>query len=422
MSWGSTGHVSRMSTLAPVTDTRHQLAIRITSQAASALENPSREHTSRMVILGHLLDPKARVVETAISRVAARERFSTVDRERIADYITRALERSVLGLAATPMDLKELIRAESPFAWSDRFAAACVQFGFTAVLRARLREVNVDMTSTGDTAGAERRTPLDFIAATSIKDRSLSAEELFFARERAEVAEVVADSVAMWDEVTLTAHERMKEQARATRALLNLPAATVATADRRWVAMHLKTETAMQDLRQSLTAHRDLAAGIPQWSQLAVDDRLLDLWMDYSAEQASTLLSAPAGAVLAIVVEAASFPSRPREQARVAVRRVVKNLSAVKGWSSLVMRLEKAWAAEFFDARVGRYDYSAMTDEEAEEARMVDAADWQAAAEAALAFPTQPFGPSVTTVDEVGAWISRAHRLLTEKSEQAGQV
>lgn len=368
-----------------------------------------------MVILGHLLDPAAKVIDKAITPWEKTGKFPTVDRERIADYIAHAIERSVLGLSKSPMDLQALVRASSPFAWSDRFAAACVQSGVTAVRRARTHEVAADVALIAETL------PAPTSSSVTWTDRSLSAEELFLQQERRSVIHNLEDTVESWGTRNLTAVERDVERAQAARTLIGVPAACVADdTHKRWLSTFVKTDGAQEQLRLALVAHRDLAGGDPQWAQLAVDDRLLDLWMDYTAEQATTLLAAPAEAVLAIAVEAAAYPARPREGKRVAVRRMLKDLTIYRGWPSTVMRLERAWVAEFFDAHCEGAVASAGFD--AEEARAADAADWPAAAQAALTFPGRPFGPSVTSVDDIAQWIMRAYRMATQPQAAAEKV
>ncbi|MBN9214676.1 MAG: hypothetical protein J0J04_07670 [Microbacterium sp.] len=387
-------------------ETRARLADHIKQTAAAALVDPGKEPALRMMILGHLLDPGAKVVEAAITRWERGERFPTLDRERIADYITRALERSVLGMSASPLDLAEIAENRSPFAWSDRFAAACVQSGITEVRRARGREIGTDLHAIAETVPMAPLSTLDWT------DRTLSAEDLFLQRERRGVVAGLTEIVETWDERGLTAAERNVERAQAARTLIGVPAAAVCDdAHKRWLAAFLKTPGAPEALRMSLVAHRDLASGEPQWEQLSVDDRLLDLWMDYTAEEAITLLAAPADAVLYIAGEAAAFPARPRESKRVAVRRLLKNLTVYKGWPTLVMRLEKACAAEFFDSHC-EGDTRAGFDFETERAEA--ALDWPAAAEAALTFPGRPFGPSVRTVQDVAEWMLRAYRLSAQ--------
>lgn len=390
------------------TETRARLADHIKQSAAAAIVDPGKEPTSRMVILGHLLDPAANVVDSAITRFERGSRFPTIDRERIADYITRALERTVLGVSKVPLDLEELTHARSPFAWSDRFASSCVQSGITEVRRARGREIGADLHA------LDEFIPMGPIATLDWSDQVLSAEDLFLARERRGLVASLTEIVETWGERGLTASERDLERARAVRTLLAVPAATVTDdSHKRWLAAFMKTPGANQALQASLVAHRDLASGDPQWAQLAVDERLLDLWMEFTADQATTLLSAPTDAVPVIAREAAAFPPRPRESKRVAVRRLLKNLTVYKRWPSMVMRLEKAWVAEFFDSHC-EGDLHVDADVEAERAQ--DAADWPAAAAAALAFPGRPFGPQVRTEADVSAWLMRAYRLTTTRA------
>lgn len=395
------------------TQTRARLTDHIKQSAEAAIDDPGKEPTSRMVILGHLLDPAANVVDSAITRFERGARFPTIDRERIADYITRSLERHVLGLSASPLDLQAIAEDRSPFAWSDKLATACVRAGITEVRRARGREIGADLRD------LDEFVPMEPIPTLDWGDRVLSAEELYIARERRGLVAGLTEIVETWEERGLTAAEKDAERARAVRSLLALPTAVVSDdAHKRWLAAFLRTENAERAVRLSLAAHRDLAAGEPQWAQLSVDDRLLDLWMDYTADQASTLLDAHSEAVSVIAREAAAFPPRPREAKRVAVRRVLKNLTVYRGWPSMVMRLEKAWSAEFFDSHC---EGDTRTDIDFEAERAEAASDWAEVASAALAFPGRPFGPQVRTVADVAEWLMRAYRLTSTASTTTQQ-
>lgn len=398
----------------PRAQTRQKLAASIKQSAQKAIVDPEAERTSRMVILGHFLDPAADVVGMAISRFERGQRFPTLDREKIADYITRAMERKVLGMSASPMDLSDLLDASTPFAWSDRFASACVQSGITEVRRSRVRESGLDL---HELDGALGFSP---VGSVGMAERSLSSEDLYLLRERRGMVANLTEIVETWSERDMTRFEMAKERARAVRTLVGVPRASVIDDDhKRWLATFLTTDTAAEQLRLSLAAHRDLAGGDPQWEQLAVDDRLLDLWADYTSDQAAALLSAPVDAVTAIVADAAAFTPRPRPAKRVAIRRLAKILSDRKGWPSLVMRLERAWVAEHFSARYDTDAQDPRTDEEAEAERRADAADWPAAAEAALTFPGRPFGPSVRTAQDIAGWLARAYMVTQQQGRTA---
>lgn len=397
----------------PLDATRAHLADRIKRSAGTAVHSPTDEQSSRLDILGYFLDPAADVVNRAISRWESGGRFATLDRERIADYITRALERAVLGVSRTPVNLQELANAGSPFAWSDRFASACVQSGITEVRRAHGREVGADLHQMSEAA------PLRPVASIGWADRILSAEDVFLARERSALITELTETVESWTERQVSIHQRNVERAAALRSLLDLPVITITGQQRRSLHLHLSTDAAAAEVRTALQAHRDLAAGEPDWHRHGATADLMDIWVDFTAAQAEALLAAPGGAVMLIASDACAFEPRPREPHRLAVRRVLKDLSGTTGWSSLVMRLERAWAAEFFDARVRAGAYDTRDDAEAEADRARDAGDWDAAARAALAFRGTPLGQSVRSTDDVAELLLRTYRLVDAAAADA---
>jgi hypothetical protein len=239
-----------------------------------------------------------------------------------------------------------------------------------------------------------------------------SAEDAFLLREHADVVETVADVVETWSSKPMTGHEKERAVADALRKLRGVPPLHIrSSVERRWVYQLLSADGGPEMVVESLRAFRDLASGDPQWDQLGVDDRLLDLWIDFDADQAENLVIAGAPTIVAIVKGTVAYPSQPQEAQRIAVRRIAKGMSSVTGWSSLVMDLERSWVGEHFGPRPQRDRMNRRTDEEAEAARQQAAAGWQSAAQRALDFPCRPLGPHVRTAEDVAVWFSGALRL-----------
>jgi hypothetical protein len=399
-----------MPVASPQLDTRSVLANLIRKSAKAAIEDPSRETASRMVIMGHLLNPSAGVVDSAISRFERGDRFPTLDRERIADYITHTIEQKVLGISRTPMNLKELVDASSPFAWSDSLASACVRAGITEVRRARARRSSQDF---GELADAP---PSTAMASFGVADRMLSAEDLFLAKEQDAVVHNILEQIDSWEQKATNSVERIRAKGKAIRALVGVPKAFVAdSVHRRWLSAFAKQSDCESLVRESLIAHREIISCTASVRDFKIDERLLDVWLEFSATDAGNLLAAPPEAAVLVLKEAALFSPRPREPKRVELRRVLKKLSDRRGWSTLVMRLEQAWSAEFFDARCDINGYDNRTDEQAEIEREQMAAGWLSAANEAIAFPGSPFGTSVRTPADVCGWIDKAYQMILQK-------
>lgn len=356
---------------------------------------PEDEHTIRMRLLGALLHPHAGVVQRAISQVErGGAEFPTVERERIADYISRAFERRLLGDGR--LDLQELLsRSHSPFAWGDSFAKACAQSGVKEVARARSRTADADIAD------------YDSVGILPVSEQHVSAEDAFLSMERNGRAEALASELASRGK--LSGHEATHAKAKSLRLLLGVPAPEMTSREHRsWVARCLRRDDAMDVVRESLIAHRDLASGDPHPEQLSVDDRLMDLWMDYTAEHAETLLAANPKITRMILIDAATLPPQPAESRRTAMRRELRTLSNRRGWTRTVMRLETAWTAEFFDCRSENNNMDSRTWEEAEEARAAAAEDWPAAAVEALSFPGRPLVRE-STPEDVAAYLHRVY-------------
>ena len=361
-------------------DKRNVLSERITSTALEALSHPDREHESRLKILGLFLDPAAKVIDRALAPFESDDRIPTVYRDRIEDYITRAMERSVMGTSRSPMELSALLDARTPFAWSDRFASACVQSGFKEVSRTRARQSGAEVEKVADHYSAQ---PFPFTRGW--REGLASAEETYLSSIHRAIVEDLRETMETWDERAAPRDVRVRERGDAARTLLGLPQLLVANrSHQRSVAEHLSSTSSRQVLRSSVVTHLDLLAGR---ATTHVPDELLDLWTDFTVTHARTLLNAPADAIEVIVAGAVVFPERPSSRSRSALRRTLKSLSRRRGWPSMVMRLERSWVTEFFEAD--------KTDQEPP----VEA--WEAAVNAALSFTDSPLSACGDEPEEI---------------------
>ena len=378
-------------------DTRQKIADQVRDSARAALDNRAAEDTARLQILGLLLDPELNAIERAMHSYEHGNPFPTTEREQIAAYVTRAVERKVLNGGTDVVQLDDLVH-RSPVAWIDRFARACIPSGVSEVRRSRDRTAP---------------TPALPTSWTPVVD---SAEEAFLLREHEDVVDTVTSVVETWESRSMSKHEHVREVAKVLRTLRGVPAPHVrGMTERRWVAGLIETEAGQQQIVDSLLAFRDLASGDPTWEQMEVDDRLLDLWIDYDADQAHTLATGGMNVLVAIVRGAVELPPRPQEAQRVAVRRMAKGMSSETGWSSLVMELERAWVGEFFSARPARDNMDRRSDEQAEAERAAEAAAWPEVAERAVSFPGAPLGTKVRTTVDVARWLENALAATTRR-------
>lgn len=363
---------------------RPALAERIRHVIKTRPPGRESEHRARVEVLGAMLHPDADVVGGAIRHYEkGSAAFPDVEREKIADYITRTFENRIVGTGesdAPRLSLDELLnRSHSPFAWGDQFARRCVGSGVKDVTRARNRAVFADIAD------------LEDLGSLPMAEHHLSAEESYLRRERNGRAEVIADVLEQRARPRMGAFEATRLKAGALQELLRIPAPLVTdTEHRRWLSSFAKRDDLVAQARQSLAAHRDLITGDPQWEQLEIDDRLLDLWTEFTAERAEALMASRDQIVALMVKDAGIFPPRPKDAHRTGIRHRLRGMSTTRGWGKLVMRLEQAWSAEFFDARNEHNNSDKRPYDVAEADRVTEAADWVDAAREALMFDGRP--------------------------------
>jgi hypothetical protein len=143
--------------------------------------------------------------------------------------------------------------------------------------------------------------------------------------------------------------------------------------------------------------------------QKAIDQRLINLWGDYSVEDLSLLVLKPARVAQALALAAVSAAPRPsRDTVALTLRtmRLADEDGTVSGFKAFTKRLLDSWiateaeAVNEFDSRSDRGAEAAMA---AASLRMTAALNWPAVVEEAIARPGQPFGSSMA---EVNAFIT----------------
>jgi len=357
--------------------------------AADGVQIGSAEDLAvRLRILGLLLSPAARTIDRAIASHHIASSLPTTEREIVGNTIFTAFLNHLLGIdGAAMIPLADLAR--DPTGWADAYARGCLNYGMTEVRRARTRSTPVDY----------GELPPERLAA---RHTAPSAEaQLVVLRDEAAleaVEELLADtSRSAYDRDVLAARELVR--------LRGVPAPVVVSAHRRWLARLVERGDAAELLRESLTAARDLNGGDPTWSRAHVDDRLLDLWMDYSYEQARTLLAATDQTLVAIARGYIVYPPQPTEAERIAVRKIAKAATSTKGWFTIVMQLESAWVAEHFSSRSQGNHVDRRSDSEAEAERAAAARHWPAAVQRALEHPGAPAG-AARDADGIVAWLN----------------
>jgi len=385
-----------MTTTREATERTKTAADEIRAAASRAASDPSVEHAERLRIMGVLLDPDLEIVAGAVRSYGT---FTQIERDRVQDYVVRSLERVILGTEGS-RELGERRRVElasisrAPIAWASKYARSCVPGGITEIRRARAR------TATPTATGRGWMPPIP------------SAEEAYLESCDIAIITEIADRIEGWDRKKMLPHEIERETSAELLRLHGLPKPFTADTDtRRRVASLLDGEDAPEQLARSLMHMLMIIDGRGAAGK-EPDHDLLDLWVDYTADDARSLLEEGPMVITAIVRGSVVFPSRPSEAQRRELRRATKGLSSTRGWSSLVQQAETAWVAEHFASRSARDNRSSLSETQAERIRAAAASHWAELAAAILSFKDRPLGRHVQTIADVSSWFFGALEMM----------
>lgn len=138
------------------------------------------------------------------------------------------------------------------------------------------------------------------------------------------------------------------------------------------------------------------------------DPAIAALFTGWPVADLEELLILPTRELLCLVEASVCFLPKPSEPDRRVLRAELAALSSRPGWTKTIRALEKAWVAEWCDATAS---CDRSSDPVVAEAERVSAASlWEQAAAAAVVFPGQPLGRTITTVADVHRRIARIAR------------
>ncbi len=135
------------------------------------------------------------------------------------------------------------------------------------------------------------------------------------------------------------------------------------------------------------------------------DPDIAGMFASWSVPDLEELLRLPARELTCLVLGASAFPSKPAEPTRRILRAKLAALSDLAGWTKTIRALERAWVAEWFAPLAARDRTSCPATAEAE--RIMAASEWDAAADAAIAFRGSPLGRNITTREDVHQRLTR---------------
>lgn len=212
---------------------------------------------------------------------------------------------------------------------------------------------------------------------------------------------------------------RLRIIAEALISTYKVPAATRPDdfLDREWIREAIGSRFEMAEdgsgeIEVNIEPARDAAEALLSFimhredtGQQTIDQRLIDLWSDYSAEDLQTLVFKPARVAQTLALAAVSAAPRPSRDAMSLTLRTIRladeDINAI-AFKTFTKRLLDAWVAieaevkNEFDARSNKSPESAM---EAAVQRMTAALDWPVVVAEAIARPGQPFGSNTADVN-----------------------
>lgn len=238
------------------------------------------------------------------------------------------------------------------------------------------------------------------IIRREIRLRLPSAEDSYLAGDTATDIEVLA----RWQE--RTQNKRGQDLTRVSaRALLDqygVPALIAPESGAEILALALALEESPALARVSLEVCDGLADLDAMTGSATLDDALLSLWDDYTAQDRASLLDAPAKVTLFLVQASLTLPEKPNRDIVRMAKMSVRGTSPARGWTGLSIRAMDSYIANTF--ALSSRDYVSVVDNGE---RLALAALWPALAQEVLDHVSRPAG-SARTISEVGAWFGSA--------------
>lgn len=301
----------------------------------------------------------------------------TISRGPSGFDITKAAQSSPTGWA------RELLRSASP--------------SRLRKLAQREAEVSVDPTEPVDGAPVSHA-DLTFHQAY-VEDEPQSA---VWTDEVSSLTEDYLETAKHQSEAT-----KLRLAAEAFRAAYRLPEVIRPAdwLDRMWVLWSVEADPMLA--WTSAVAFRDLVSATMSHEQRSIDERLLSLWDDFSAEDIDRIAELDARVAHVLVAQALTPLDRPHRSVIAGAKSLMRMSSAsTKPWISLCQRLLDGWLAVECQP-TSRFDRTADLDKRHSltEKQVEDAELWPDAVAEVTAWPGKPFG---STMQEVSEWIRSA--------------
>lgn len=302
------------------------------------------------------------VIDRVLTRYESKQPFSTIERERIIDYVYDALTKRMLDTNAKQLNCNENLRG-----FVHTFATSCIRSGISEVVRRK---------------GVQERG----LARLYVPQHFGESEyETYRTNERAECIFLLIEHM---NEINSDLYAKRRNCAQALIWFLEIPQVYIPSREnRRFIAQLCKNTQGRKKIVNSLQEAYDL---VYRAKQSKLDPRLIDLWADYSKEDMITLLHADKKVVTAIVQGTAGFSPKPRAATRIMFRKQLKQLSQETGWSSLMMGLERSFIATYFDTREEFNRVERRSEEELEVERSLQASMFPYFATKAMTFHSNP--------------------------------
>tara|TARA_R110002051_G_scaffold60546_9_gene110899 strand:- start:11053 stop:12195 length:1143 start_codon:yes stop_codon:yes gene_type:complete len=361
----------------------------------------------------------AAILSTGVTRQVAYSQagINAQLREDLATRLSDLIERKALQETDGGYDLHRSASGESACGWARALSKAGVQSALRDIRLHTNRNIEVDpILDLTDESSKVSYADATFHLA-GVEDDLDPAASIARAEELQAIEDDFTEAAS-----GRRSSGRLRIVADALLTAFALPAAVRPEdfMDREWireaVASRFELGEDGEELELNIDSARNSAAALLAFimeveseEQLAIDQRLLDLWDDYSAEELQALVSKPARVAQTLALAAVSAAPRPsRDTMSMTLRtiRLADEDTDAAGFKTFTKRLLDAWVAteaeatNEFDSRSNKSPEAVM---EAAALRMTAALDWPIVAAEAAARPGQPFGKNVA---EVNAFIS----------------
>jgi hypothetical protein len=370
-----------------------QLDLHIREIAKRGLDNRISQTEARWAISEALIEAD---IPAYVSRTAVN--INTQQRADLAEKLQEVIERATHRETDGGLSLEKIVNdGSSASAWARGLAKSAIKSSLREIRRdTTVRFVNIDPTDGNDVERTRGYAESMFHTAST----GISADLDEMSQEDEDNLDVIFDEFTE-AAAGLRPAGRLRLSAAALIKQYNVPELIrpADSFDREWVRLEVEEDETLA-LRSVMSMYRLVAEKQTPDDRL-IDERLMSLWDDYSAEDLAKFESYPKVAHQLVLASVSPLPRPSRDIIALALR-TIRMADDGDDWKTLTRQLLDSWLAIEVEA-TSAFDTKGTKDTERAEARLAAAFAWPELARAMAARPGAPLGDSEQAISK---WIS----------------